>query len=98
MNRKAILFLTIFFLATLSFYRASAQQDVRIKRGAFRIENKEGFKSAWKHRRQGDKYYDKGYGFYEKALDHFNKAHRYNPDHAGLNYKIGLCYFEMGQY
>jgi outer membrane protein OmpA-like peptidoglycan-associated protein/tetratricopeptide (TPR) repeat protein len=98
MNHKTILFFTALWISCFFWQSAPAQQDVRIPRGDFKIENKQGFKSAWKNRRLGDRYYDKGYGFYDQALEHFQKAHQYNPDNAPLNYKMGVCYLKTDQY
>jgi len=98
MNYKATLFLAVLWMGCLSWQPAQAQQDVRIRRGNFKIENKKGFKTAWKSRRLGDRYYDKGYGYYHQAVNHFEKARQYNPDNAPLNYKLGVCHLETDNY
>jgi len=98
MKHRTILFLAVLWIGCFCWQPAQAQQDVRIKRGAFKIENKQGFKTAWKNRRQGDRYYDKGYGYYQRALKHFERAHQYNPDNAPLNYKLGVCYLKTDDY
>jgi outer membrane protein OmpA-like peptidoglycan-associated protein len=95
MNKTGILFLVTFLLTGIFSFSVQAQEDVRIKRREFKIEDKQGFKSAWKSRRKGDKFYDKGFGYYQKALDHFQEARDYNPDNAALNYKMGVCYLKL---
>ncbi len=96
-HRTFILFVSMMLLTLVLYQKAQGQQDVRIKRRQFKIDHKEGFSSAWKHRRKGDRAYDKGYGHYQVALSHFKKAHDYNPQNAALNYKMGVCYFKQNQ-
>ena len=90
-----LIFLAFFLVFQLIAPEIQAQQDVRIKRSNFRIKEKEGFQPAWKSRREGDNYYDRGPGHYDKALEHFLKAYEYNPENAALNYKIGVCHYQL---
>ncbi|MFP4620647.1 MAG: OmpA family protein [Bacteroidales bacterium] len=96
MNKTGIFLLSFFIFFYFISLKVDAQQDVRIKRRAFKIEEKEGFQSAWKSRRKGDDFYDKGRGYYDEALEHFLEAYEYNPELAALNYKIGACHFMLG--
>lgn len=95
MKKIVLFFLSFFVVFQFISSEVQAQQDVRIKRSNFRVEGKQGFRPAWKSRREGDNYYDKGPGQYKQALEHFLKAYKYNPDNAALNYKIGVCYFQL---
>mgnify|MGYP000008084703 CR=1 FL=1 len=95
MKKTGILLLSFVIFSHFISVHVYAQQDIRIKRRAFKIEEKEGFRSAWQSRRTGDNYYDEGKGHYEEALDEFLKAYEYNSDNAALNYKIGVCHFML---
>ncbi len=76
----------------------TAQGNVEIKKKKFKIEGKkEGFRDAWKRIGVGDQAYEEAigeglYGAFDYALNHYIEANRYNPNNAGLNYKIGVCY------
>lgn len=69
-----------------------AQEDIKIKKGAFKTGVDIGFKEAWKSIQEGDESYEAGMGTYDMARDHYLFAHQYNPDNAALNYKLGVCY------
>lgn len=92
-TKKILLFLASFLLlgAVVSF----GQKDIRIKRSNFKIDTKPGFKEAWKSRRTADKYFDNGIGYFEQALEQYQKAYDYNPNNAALNYKMGVCYLSL---
>lgn len=96
MKKIGLIFLSFFIFFHFISSHVHAQQDIRVKRREFKIEGKEGFQPAWKSRRKGDNFYDKGRGYYEQALEHFLEAYNYNPDNAALNYKIGVCHFQIG--
>ncbi|MEZ5073153.1 MAG: OmpA family protein [Bacteroidales bacterium] len=51
-----------------------------------------GFKEAWKSIKAGDKWFEQGKGTFDLARDLYLFSHLYNPDHPGLNYKLGACY------
>lgn len=65
----------------------------------FKAENfpndKPGFKKAVANLERGDKYFEEGNAKYEKALEYYLKAHEFNPNHARLNYQIGIIYNAM---
>lgn len=84
-----MIFVLLIFL--LSF-PAMTQEDVPFDKNAFPPEQKEAFKEAVKHIKEGNKYYEDEHPKYEEALDHFLKANDFNPDNALLNYRIGRCY------
>lgn len=69
-----------------------SQEDVKIGRGAFHTGSDTGFKEAWESVKAGDKSFKEGKGTYDLARDHYLYALQYNPDHAGLNYKLAVCY------
>jgi len=97
MNYRAIILLSLLWMTMYPFQESRGQEDIRIKRSDFKIEDKEGYREAWKSRRKGDRFYEKGYGFYDQALEHYQKAYRYNPGNAALNYKMGVCHFKQRQ-
>ena len=76
----------------LTAFHGWTQEDVNIKKGKFKTGIDIGFKEAWQSVKQGDRYYRKGVGTYDLARDHYLFAEQYNPDHAALNYKLGVCY------
>lgn len=92
---KIFLFIAVIFL--MISQSAFGQKDIRIKRQDFKIENKEGFKEAWKHRREADRYFKDGVGFFDKALKHYKQAYNYNSENPALNYKMGVCYLVLRQ-
>jgi outer membrane protein OmpA-like peptidoglycan-associated protein/tetratricopeptide (TPR) repeat protein len=71
---------------------AWSQEDVNIKKGAFKTGIDIGFKEAWKSVKLGDGYYKQGMGTYDLARDHYLFAEQYNPNNPELNYKLGACY------
>ena len=95
MNYRVIILLSLLWMSMYPFQECRSQEDIRIKRGDFKIEGKEGFRDAWKSRRKGDRLFGKGYGFYNKALEHYQKAYRYNSGNAALNYKMGVCHYKQ---
>ena len=84
------LFTGICLLALLG--EARAQEDVKISSKTFRTGIEMGYKEAWESVKQGNRNFTAGLGTYKMARDHYLFAHQYNPNHAGLNYKLGVCY------
>lgn len=75
-----------------SYGHAWSQEDVRISSKSFRTGIDTGYKEAWESVKEGDRNFKEGLGTYHMARDHYLYAHQYNPDHAALNYKLGVCY------
>jgi tetratricopeptide (TPR) repeat protein len=73
-----------------------SQEDIAIKKKEFKTV-KPGFNVAWKHIKEGDKFYSDGGRFYGNALDEYLKANNYNNSNDALNYKIGVCYLLSDQ-
>lgn len=71
---------------------AWSQENVKISSKSFRTGIEMGYKEAWESVKEGDRNFKAGLGTYQMARDHYLFAHQYNPDHAGLNYKLGVCY------
>jgi len=69
-----------------------SQENVKISSKTFKTEMEAGYKEAWASVKEGDRHYKAGLGTYPMARDHYLFAHQYNPEHAGLNYKLGVCY------
>lgn len=77
----------------LTVYALSwSQENVKISSKTFKTENTAGYKEAWASIKEGDKNFKEGLGTYPTARDHYLFALQYNPDHAALNYKLGVCY------
>jgi outer membrane protein OmpA-like peptidoglycan-associated protein len=69
-----------------------SQEDVKISSKTFKTGISTGFKEAWDSVKEGDRNFKEGLGTYPMARDHYLYALQYNPDHAALNYKLGVCY------
>lgn len=93
---KKLLTLVVIGLTTLSY-----AQNVDFKSANFK-EDKEGLKAALAEIEKGDEFYKVGmtavfavqdFGTnFKSALTHYEKAQKFNPSNALLNYKIGVCY------
>jgi len=85
-----IIILTIF----LSFNIYS--QNIEFSKENFLGKKKE-LGDALKNIKEGDKYFDLGYGNYFTAIDYYVKANDFNPNNSELNYKIGRAYLNTNQ-
>ncbi|MNU65165.1 Photosystem I chlorophyll a apoprotein A2 [compost metagenome] len=93
---KKLLTLVVIGLTTNLF-----AQNIDFKSANFK-DDKEGLKGATTAIEQGDEFYKVGmtavfavqdFGTnFKSALKHFEKAQKFNPNNALLNYKIGVCY------
>lgn len=68
----------------------NAQSDVSVSRKEF-LKDKEGFKEAWDHVKNGDSFYAQGGKSYANAFDEYLAAFVYNSSNAELNYKTGVA-------
>lgn len=94
---KNYILILSFALSFISF-----GQEVEFKAGNFK-EDKDGFKKAKAEMESGTELYLIGNQAvfmvqdpklnYKKALQHFEKAYRFNPKSADVNFKIGVCHF-----
>lgn len=92
---------TIFTLLSLVLVVAATAQDVEFKAANFK-DDKEGFKTALEQYEKGTELWLLGNEqvfavkspklYYWKALEYFEKAFKYNPKSAELNFKMGVCY------
>ncbi|MBK7130616.1 MAG: OmpA family protein [Crocinitomicaceae bacterium] len=90
----------IFFIIILASLQATAQ-DVEFKASNFK-DNKEGFQAALEAYEKGTEFWLLGNEqvfivkspklHYWKALEQFEKAYKFNPNSAELNFKMGVCY------
>ncbi|MEE4116806.1 MAG: hypothetical protein V2I37_11590 [Marinilabiliaceae bacterium] len=87
MNRLLLLGIVLLLPCSMQL---SGQEKVNIDKADFIIE-KEGFKEAWYHVREGDKLYRLGGGLYPDAVEHYLKAYKFNSENAELNYKLGVA-------
>ena len=92
MRSLAIKYLISSVWILLSYSPAWSQEDVKISRKSFKTGIDTGYKEAWESVKEGDRNFKDGLGTYHLARDHYLFAHQYNPEHAGLNYKLGVCY------
>ncbi len=51
-----------------------------------------GLREARRNIREADLLYEQGWGNFERALEYYLKAHRFNPNNAVVNLRIGECY------
>ncbi len=92
MTKKNI-FIVLILLTSFSF-----GQDVEFDKKNF-PNDKEGFKKAIKDIKSGDDFYFQGKSYYKEAIPYYEKANKFNPNNAELNFKLGNCYLEsMHQY
>jgi len=82
--------LTILILSLFIFgITLNAQKNVEFSKANFKSKTS-GFKAAVKHLNEGNtKYFDL---FYNKALDEYLVANKFNPNNAELNARIADCY------
>ena len=73
-------------------FLGSSQENVKISSKTFKTAIQAGYKEAWSSVKEADRYFKDGVGTYSMARDHYLYANQYNPDHAALNYKLGVCY------
>ncbi len=81
-----LVFTICLFLITLSLFG----QSIEFKGKNF--ADKKGLADALRNLEKGDVFYKQGELFYKNALPFFEKAQLFNPNNAGLNYKLGKCY------
>lgn len=74
----------------ISFGFTFGQTNVEWVKENFKGQEDE-FKLASKEFLKGEKLFLAGPGNYKNAIKHFNKAYKFNPDNALLNYFIGRC-------
>jgi outer membrane protein OmpA-like peptidoglycan-associated protein/tetratricopeptide (TPR) repeat protein len=96
MKRFILLTILCFTFGAISF-----GQDVEFKASNFK-DDKEGFKKAKEELEKGTELWELGNQAvfmvkdpglnYKKALQHFEKAYKFNPKSAEVNFKIGVCY------
>jgi len=67
----------------------NAQTDISVRKKDFKAE-KEGFKEAWKHVKDGDTFYTLKDIWYANAFDEYLQAVVYNNSNPELNYKTGV--------
>jgi len=54
--------------------------------------DKDNLKTAINDIKNGDEQFQKEY--YDEAVEYYLKANAFNPENAGLNFKIGICYLK----
>jgi len=88
--RSHIIRLTGYFtlLTVLLIGFDGAAQNVDFDKKNFK-DDKKMFKEANKELKEGNEYFE--YHRYGTALEHYKKAHAFNPENALLNYKVGKC-------
>lgn len=79
-------------LSIILGFQISAQ-SIEFKKRNFKQRVPE-FKIAHKEFKKGNRMFDKGKGKYPEALKHFRVAHKFNPNNALLNLKMGIILLE----
>ena len=67
-------------------------QNVEFDKKNFSKDDKKLFKLARAELKEGNDYYDAMR--YSTALEHYKAAHKFNPNNAELNYKVGKCFLK----
>lgn len=83
----------LFYLLISVSFGVFAQQHVEFDKKNF-PNDKEGFKVALKEFETGQHLYHQGEFQLKNALRHLKLAYAFNPNHAKLNYMIGMCIIE----
>ncbi|KAF0237176.1 MAG: flagellar motor protein [Prolixibacteraceae bacterium] len=86
MKKYPLIFSLLFSIAI-----TQAQENPKIDKKTFFI-SPEGIENAKKAFEAAEKYYKKGFVFYNEALKNYLNVYQYNPASKELNYKIGACY------
>jgi len=86
---KYILYMTAVVLLVIP-HGLQAQTDVKIRKSEFR-KGRDGFRDAWKHIQNGDKYFETKGVWYGNAYEEYLRATAYNGENAELNYKTGVA-------
>lgn len=61
-------------------------------------DQKDGFKAAVDHIKEGDALMEDIYAHPMNAIEHYLKANEFNPNSSELNYKIGKCYLQFDRH
>ncbi len=74
-----------------AFVSSGFAQNVEFEKDNFK-DRKQEFKEAMKEIKAGDEYWEEGPWRYVLAIPHYEKAYKFNPNSAMLNFKLGNCY------
>ncbi|UKN01514.1 OmpA family protein [Paracrocinitomix mangrovi] len=88
--KKSILTIVCLALAIISF-----GQDVPFDKKLFK-ERKDEYKVAEDHYEEGNMLFEMQ--DYPKAINEYLEAYKFNPKSADLNYKLGICYYNVDKY
>jgi len=83
---------TIYFIILVIFLfpcELKAQTDLKVRKSEFK-KGRQGFRDAWKHIENGDKYFISGGVWYRNAYEEYLRSTAYNGENAELNYKTGI--------
>jgi outer membrane protein OmpA-like peptidoglycan-associated protein/tetratricopeptide (TPR) repeat protein len=88
-------FFLLGFLFIVAANIAKAQEtNIEFREKNF-IGKESEFKKAFNAYKQGDYYFLRGPVYFDKAVEYYLTAQKFNPNNADLNYQIGLCYLGM---
>lgn len=74
-----------------------AQKNVPFDKKVFPKDQRDAFKEAYDHLKNGNDFIENDVPNYRMALEEYLKAQHFNSNNAALNYKIGLCYLATVQ-
>src|SRR5690554_722217 len=87
----------IILLTLITFSFGVFSQDVAFERKNFPNQKKE-LKEAVKELKEAEKLMQPNpVPKYSTAVEHYLKAHQFNPNNAQVNYQIGVCYLNTAQ-
>jgi outer membrane protein OmpA-like peptidoglycan-associated protein/tetratricopeptide (TPR) repeat protein len=71
-------------------------QNVEFDKSNFK-EQKSEFKDAVQDIEVGDNFYLNPFPQYPQAIPYYERANKFNPNNADLNFKLGICYIHSNQ-
>jgi outer membrane protein OmpA-like peptidoglycan-associated protein/tetratricopeptide (TPR) repeat protein len=71
-------------------------QNIPFEKEYFKLD-KEGYKIARENLEEGDEFFEMGKYYMKDAIPFYEKANAFNPSNDQLNYKLGVCYYNVRQ-
>ena len=90
MRLRTLLSLALLSLCPLLHAQSATRTNKPFDKDHF--NDSEALKSALAALKKGDAFFQSGGTHFTQAVDEYEKAYAFNPDHAELNLKMGLCH------